>query len=485
MSTTSSKNIIFWNLLSSGVISIIQLFQIYLIGKFILPDVFGVYSFGLTIVGVFLLLGDFGTYNYLTRKSNLDKHCFNQTIRLVLKITSILLILSSIISVLLYFYKGSFDLAICIFILGFTPIFMGLSQIFTAVLARTLKFKLISIIEITSTLMSLVIFLIMLYFGYSLESLSLSFLSAFIFRFIFLILLFFFTKGIFLFDENGDMHGIRDFTIFASLDRLINYCDSNADKVIVPKLYDMHHLGVYSQVWQLTIKPIAIINTIFTKSMLPILASDVDNNKKLSSKYLEWLKLISLCVLPSFLFLEFTSESLFKTLFNSQWVEGSPELIRIFSLIGLFWSIGNPIGVIVNVKAETRMGSYFSLISFVIHSFLILIVYITSGDILDFAHAVLFSAFIMFIAEFQFRYKLLGMSIKEYFKYMWPVLFSFLSIYFLHYFWLSEIDFTFLESVFLFFIGISLFGLFNFLVDKKVKLNTYLFINSILTKLCR
>ncbi len=446
----------------------IQLLQVGLIGMYISPEIFGLYATSLTFISIVTIIADGGFYSYISSRQQLSFENFKVIRSIAMKLGLLLLFLSVIIAATVYFISHEKRYSNLLIMLSPYPLFICLGQVNNGIFAKERRFDLIAKIDIISNIGSLFSFCLLLFFGYQIESLLISFILGGALRLVLAQL--FFSKSIseFTFVPVCSIDNLREYSVFTTFERGINYIDSNVDKIFIAISLSARDVGLYSQVFQIVSKPVAIVNPIFTKAMVPMLAIKTANNEELGKGYLEWVRIIALFTLPFFLFIEYTADSLFQTFFHKSWVVGSSSLLGLFSVLGFFWTIGNPLGVLINVKLESRKGFYFALFSLITHVLLLFIFNYYGWSVVNILYALILTAVINALVEFYLRRKIIHMRAISYLSSMSLITLSYFIPLLFHKFFLRDVI-EFKSSVMHFFLAVLFFWLTNLLFDLKMR----------------
>jgi O-antigen/teichoic acid export membrane protein len=143
-------------------------------------------------------------------------------------------------------------------------------------------------------------------------------------------------------------------------ERMVDYFNSNIDKIIIGRFLGTIALGYYNIAFNLLLYPIQLINPIFTKVYFPYFSKIQSNIDLLKEKYLELIKTITFITFPIFIMLIPLSPALIPILYGEQWSQ-SIIIIQLLAIAGLSISQGNPIGSLLLAKGYAKQGFFWNL----------------------------------------------------------------------------------------------------------------------------
>jgi len=154
--------------------------------------------------------------------------------------------------------------------------------------------------------------------------------------------------------EFASIKKILSFSVYQFMFNLINYFSRNLDKLIIGKYLGKGSLGYYEKSYRLMMLPLQTITQVVSPVMQPVFADFQDDYKKLSSSYLQVVKLLAYIGFPLSVLLFFTSRELVLLIFGGNWV-GSIMSFRILSLSVGFQIILSTSGPIFQAANAPKM----------------------------------------------------------------------------------------------------------------------------------
>ena len=399
----------------SAIVGIaVQLAQLAILGRTLEPADFGLMAMMLFVIGVANSIADFGLGNYLIQVETLTRRLFLRVIVIVSSLSLTLSIAIAASSSLIAEYYKQPSLTELLPLLASSVVMFTLSQLFMSVLQRVFLFRIIAIGEMISVGVSLASTTLMSMSGYGAWSLVLgtvlgSSVRAIVFG----------SRVVSLLEtlpvENQpELSSVKAFALYQTGERVLNYVGSNLEKVIIGRVLGEVSLGYYTIAYQLMVKPFSILNPIFTRVALPLFSSIRSDNDRLGSGYLQIVKTIAIIVFPLYIIMAICAPSVVVILMGESWRESAP-MLYVLSFVGMMFSIGNPIGSLILAKGQPKISFYFNIVSTLLLAiaFWIGSRYSALGVAIGYLIVVVC---ILYPLEFYIRFKLVRMSIREYFR---------------------------------------------------------------------
>lgn len=396
-----------WTAISAIAGLLIQLIQLAILGRLLYPSDFGLMAMMLVVIGLASLLADFGVSNYLVQTKRLTGRLFASL--LVLCIAGALL-LAGLLCLAAPLVATFFDAPLLINLLpalGLVVVATAVFQPFFALLQREMRFKQIAIMETSAALVGLMLTVAMAMLGYGVWSLIGGQLVLAAAKAVLCVGM---ASSLVRFEWKFDWPEMKQamcYGYFQMGERLLNYASWNIDKLIVGRALGEGSLGIYSIAYQLVIKPFSILNPIFTRVALPLLAKVQDDDPRLVRGYLEMTRTIALIAFPVYLFMILASDSIVLLLLGPKWLEAA-SLVALLGGLGFVYSLGNPIGSLLLAKGRADWAFYFNGVAVVVYA--LAVVMGSNLGLNGVAIGLLIAAVVMFSLEFVLRWFLVRMS---------------------------------------------------------------------------
>jgi len=150
------------------------------------------------------------------------------------------------------------------------------------------------------------------------------------------------------------------FGLFQMGERIINRLNWNIDYLLIGRFLGAEALGFYSIAYNLMVKPIQKINPIITTVGFPALSEVQNDNVQLRRYFLKMIRYIIYIIAPIYLIFFALSEDLITLLYGNSWQQAVPVL-AIFSFLGIFYAIGNPMGNLILAKGRADIGFWLNV----------------------------------------------------------------------------------------------------------------------------
>jgi lipopolysaccharide exporter len=220
--------------------------------------------------------------------------------------------------------------------------------------------------------------------------------------------------------RRAEVRGYLRFGMFQVGERSVNFLAWNLDKLLIGSLLGATALGFYNVAYQLMVKPFQTLNPVLTRVAFPALAQAQDDDARLRVGYLDVLRAISLVMFPVYVGMIVVAEPLVQQVLGARWLPAVP-VFQVLCVLGLFYSVGNPIGSLLLAKGRADVGFYFNVVGVCVYAAAIWIG--SRGGVPGVATAlVVGSAGVLYPLEFAVRWRLVRMRPGEYARALAPAL---------------------------------------------------------------
>jgi len=218
-------------------------------------------------------------------------------------------------------------------IMGLDIIFKALCIVQRAVLMHSLKFKLLSAIDVGVSILTGVIAIYMAYTGLGVWALAIKYFLSSLFIFI----LFFWLNpwkpsGFINRDSFNRLFGFGSKLLLTGL---LNTIYSNIYNLVIGKFFSPAILGFYNRAYSFTSQTISTVLIALQQVTYPILSKTQDNAKRLKSAYRKIIIAITFINFPLTTMLAFTAKPLILLLLGEKWIDTVPylQLLCISALV--------------------------------------------------------------------------------------------------------------------------------------------------------
>lgn len=415
---SSKRNVIHgvkWTSLSAIVNMFAKLGQIAILTRYLSKEDFGLVAVALLFISFTEIFMDMGFSSAVLHKQNISKNEYSSLYWFNI-ITGIIIciILYASAPFIATYYKQQ-ELTPIISLLSINIIFSSISKLQRTFQQKQMQFKIIALIEMSASILMLIISTILAINNFGIYSLIYSTLF-----YGFIIALFYLTYSI-IWEKNIRFHfRISEIVFFLKIgiyqvgSSILDYLSREMDLFFISSNYSFEILGVYSICKQLSLKIFNFINPIITKISTPFLANIQNNKFELHNKYIYIIRILALINIPIYFCLAYSSPYALGIVYGNSYIQYS-LLFSILCINYAFSSIGNPVGSLLIALGKTNIGFYWTIYRIISTS---IFLYIGSlGGINLFVLSILIVNLINIYPETKIIYeKLIGVGYKEYTK---------------------------------------------------------------------
>ncbi|HBT3065708.1 TPA: MOP flippase family protein [Klebsiella aerogenes] len=410
-----------WNTFSQLFKVLVQVINLVYLAKIIPPSEYGLMAMALVVFNLGIMLRDLGTSAALIQRESIS-HSFINTVFWLNLILGVCL--GFLIFVLSPFIAGLYEqpkLASVLVLLSITFPLSSCASAHLALFERDSMFKKISFIEISSSLVSIVVAITLANYGFGVYSL--------VFQAIVLSAMssaqFWFASpwrpSFRPFINLIELKNIFGFSANLSLFNFINYFSRNADSFIVGKYMSAAILGNYNLAYRIMLFPLQSLSFVTTRSLYPILSRSQNDNELVSKNYLDCVFVILLIAFPLMSGLAFFSKPFVLIVFGEQWdlVSG---ILKWLAPTAIIQAVLSTSGAVFMAKGRTdilmRLGAIGAFLQ--VGAFLIGV----NFSITTFALCYLIANIINFFPVMYCLLKLIDSSFFLFFKKIISIIFS-------------------------------------------------------------
>ncbi|GHU72190.1 teichuronic acid biosynthesis protein TuaB [Spirochaetia bacterium] len=401
-----------WTSLASVCNVIIQFLRIVILARILEKSDFGLMAIVSMIMGFMNLFSEMGISSAILHRQTISINEYSSLYWFNLIVNTILFLFVCLITPLITLFYQEPQLTTLIPLMGINLFFTAFGRQFAVIAQKELHFKLISLIEILTNIISMVPAVILALNSLGVYSLIYSTLFA---SFSSNILYFLFIrKGhkIIFHYKLSETKPFLKIGIYQVGGQIINYFNTQFDVIIIGKLLGTESLGVYNLAKNLAMRPAQIINPIVVKIAAPVLSKVQTDLSALKRGYLRIIKSLSCINYPVYFFIAILSAPIIKLVYDID----NREMTIILSILSFYYmlrSTGNPLGGLVIATGRTDIEFYWNVGMLIVTP-----AFIYLGCRYSLTGAAIVQLLIMvlgYIPGWKFLYnKLIGVSLKEY-----------------------------------------------------------------------
>lgn len=341
-----------WSFSEKFLTMAIQMVVSIVVARELMPEDFGVMAIMTFFTSVALTIVDSGFSQALIRKSQPSDEDYSSVLSFNV-VTSLVLYVALVALAwpVAHFYEQPviIDIAPVLFLL--LPV-NALCVVQTAMLNRELRFKLLSQIIFSASLISGVIAVVMAFMGFGIWALVVQRLLMMAIKAIL-----FWTLHRWRWRVRPSMVSLRSmapFSLRLLATDLVASIYNNVAQLFIGKSYSTSALGYYSQAQKLKDLPVLSIVSAVQGVTFPALSRMGDDRERLVEGYMRIMRMLSFVIFPIMLGLVAIAPEMFMLLLGEKWMPTVP-FFEILALAGLFYPLGVVSYNILKVLSDGRV----------------------------------------------------------------------------------------------------------------------------------
>ena len=406
---------VFWSGISQFSTQLYQFIVMIILARLLFPEDFGVIGMAVIFTGLVQTINELGLSAAIIQKKNINDNHLSTSFWISLGLGIILFITTVIISPYIadFFKNELVGPVVSVLSTGF--IFGSFNVVHRSLLQKNIEFKKIAVTEISASVMSGALSIILALLGFGVWSL------------VFGTILSNFTRVVLLWkvctwrpSMTFDLTSFKELFSFGAHvmgSRFLNYIDSNIDYLLIGKLMSATALGHYTLAYQLSTFPLTRISSIITSVTFPTFSIIQDDNDTLRYAYLKVNKYISTITFPLLSGLIMVAPDFIPIVFGEKW---APMIVplQILCVAGVLKSVGTTVGSILLSKGRSDIQFKWNVFTAIVLPIAILIG-IRYG-ITGVAMAITIMSFLLFLIIQSIANNLINLNFSDYFKALYP-----------------------------------------------------------------
>lgn len=322
MAEISIKKAAFISAVSKYSSIILNLAFSAVLARLLTPEDYGIVAVTVVFTTFFSLFADMGIGAGIIQNKELTQDDINSIFTFSIKLGFLLCVIFALFSYpMSLFYKDSVYIPVGIF-LSVSLFFSTLNMVPNAILLKEKKFMSIGIRTVILCISSGIIGILFAFLGFKYYALVLqtilnSFLT-FLWNYIS-------TKPKVVKKVNKEsLSKIKNYSSFLFAFNIINYFSRNSDNLLISKFIGTAPLGHYDKAYKLMCYPTQNLTHVITPVLHPILSEHQNDKQYIYEKYLQIIKILSLCGIFIMVFCFFASDEIIRLLFGEKWIPAVP-----------------------------------------------------------------------------------------------------------------------------------------------------------------
>lgn len=410
-----------WNTCSQVVKIFVQIINIVYLTKIIPPGEYGILAMGMVVFNLGILLRDLGTSSAIIQAKNIGVSLKNTVFWINVIIGSVLCLLTIGTSPIVAELYSQPKLLPILIILSFSFPLTSCTALHISLLERESQFKKISLIEIFSSVISIIVAIGFAKSGYGVFSLAFSLILMNITSLILFWWVSEWRPSLSYFINKEDIRLIFNFSANLTLFNFINYFSRNIDSFLIGKFMNASILGSYNLAYRIMLFPIQSLSFIVTRSLFPVLSKMQDEREGFCRIYYDCVFFILLVTMPMMSGLALLSTQFVTIVIGPQW-HLSGEILHWLAPIAIVQAVLSTTGSVFMAKGRTdilmKLGIFGTFIQCT--AFIVGIRY----DIITFSKLYLISNIINFIPVMYCLLKIVEGNFLTLLKMLFPIFLS-------------------------------------------------------------
>ncbi len=306
-----------WSTISMSIRVLLTILSMPVLARLLSPEDFGVAALATLVTEVVVLFGEFGLQSALIQRKKVYRLDLNTAFwsefGLSILLAAFLVVTAEYFAI--FFNQAVLDQVLYVTAVGI--VLTSLTVVHRTVLARTMNFKVLSIIEITSSISRTSCAIMLAFIGYGFWSLVIAALIGFI---VTAVMRFYYFPWIpTLRFSSARFKRMFSYGKHIFADNLLNYFSSNMDLIVIGKRLGTEALGYYQIAF--TIPDLVRKNTqqVLTRVLFPSYSRVQDEPERLKKGFFSTISSVALITFPALFGLAAIAPTFIPFYFGEQW----------------------------------------------------------------------------------------------------------------------------------------------------------------------
>ena len=339
---------------------VVQALSTVVLARLLTPEDYGIVAGVLVLTGLAELLKDLGLGAATVQRQDLTARQLNSLFWVNTGLGGV--IAAAVVAsapLVADFYDSPESLHVTM-VLAVPFLFSGISVQHQALLSRTMQFRGLATIDLTSRAAGLCVAIAMAALGAGYWALVAAPIVAAILRCVQL-----WWTCAWRPSHPGwapDMRSLLGFGGWTSAFGIINYVARNADNALIGRQWGAVELGIYSRAYQLLLLPLQQINAPVSRVALPTLSRLQDQPDRYRKYYQTAMTAVAYVALPAVALMAVLATEIVLVMLGEQWLEAAP-IFQVLAAAGLAQTLGHPNGWLYQTTGHVRQQAVWGLIS--------------------------------------------------------------------------------------------------------------------------
>lgn len=327
-----------WNGLSTLVTTVFQFIQVTALSIFLSPSAFGLMAMAMVVIGFAQAFNDIGVSNAIIQRPDTNTENLSSLYWLQVVLGFLLFVIVLLITPLTAEFFREPSLTGVMMLTSLTFLVTPIGQIFQILMQKELEFKRLALIDMSSSLVSMIAAVLSAYLGLGVMALVIGQLVFYGLRSVQFFLVGWKRWKLKFHFKWSDLKGFLSFGLYQIGERTVTFFSINVLNLIIGRFLGAEMLGLYSMAYQLIITPILKISTVIITVSFPIFSRVQNVNILLKEGYLYISKFISFTICPALCLVIVTAPVFVPTILGPKWIAVIP-LVQILSVEAIIKSL--------------------------------------------------------------------------------------------------------------------------------------------------
>lgn len=335
-----------WTTASSAARTVLRILQVAVLARFLAPSDFGLMAMATVVLSYASLFSDMGLSTAFVQRQQISQEERSSLYWLSVTVGAALMLFVMVISPLAALFFEEPQLVPLMILVSTNFLIIALGQQFRVDAEKALNFRPVALIEVFAGLAGFIMALLAAWLDCGVYALVVAAMtSAWLTTFLSWIVLAkqWRPSWRLRWDE------VRWFVQFGGAmvsNNIINHVNVTIDLVLGGRMLGVSQLGLYSVPRNMLLQVQSMVNPIFTRVGLPLIASLQTDTEGVKRVFLKTMNMTASVNAPIYVAIGVFAPEIVRLLLGSEWTEAAP-LMRVLAVWGLLRSFGNPAGILV------------------------------------------------------------------------------------------------------------------------------------------
>lgn len=357
-----------WTTVSTVVRSIVSILQVAILTRFLPKSDFGIVAIANLFIGFTQIFLDLGLSVGIMHKQDTTARQYSSLFWLNIFSGVVLSLILIAVSPLVARYYEEPSLTPILMLLSSTIFFSSLGSQHRSVQQKKMRFNVISIIEISSSVLTLAVAIILVNCGYGIFSLVWSTLfHVASTNLAFLVVGLKTDNNISFHFDLCDTYPYLKIGVYSIGTQVLDYFSRELDIIIISATLGKDVLGVYSLCKKLVVSLYSAVNPIIMKVLTPVLSQIQNDLNYVRQVYYNLIESLSLINFPLYFLVAVFSYGILNFIYGADYIEAHHVLALLAIYYG-YLSTGHPVGALQTALGRTDTGFYWTICRIIIYA---------------------------------------------------------------------------------------------------------------------